>query len=110
MHTDIHTKNLELNPPLRAFIEEKSADIERLVGDEGEVAMRWEVGLPSQHHNTGPVFYAEANLTIGGHLLRAESTNYDLHAAIVDVKDELKILVKKFKERAQEGTRRPAEE
>jgi ribosomal subunit interface protein len=110
MRIDIHTKNLELNPPLRTFIEEKTADIEHVLGTEGEVHIRWEVGIPSQHHNSGSIFYAEANLTINGHLLRAEATNYDMHSAIVDVKDDVKIQVKKFKERLQDAERQPAEE
>jgi ribosomal subunit interface protein len=111
MQIDIHAKGLELNAPLRTFIEEKSADVEHLLGDYGDAVMKWEVGLPSQHHQSGPIFYAEANITLGGGpLLRAEASNYDLHSAIVDVKDELKILIKKFKERREDAERHPAEE
>ncbi len=110
MQTDIHAKGLELNAPLRTFIEEKTADLEHLVGDLGEVRIKWEVGLPSHHHQSGPVFYAEANLTIGAHLLRAEANNHDMHSAIVDVKDDLKVQIKKFKERAEDSQRQPAAE
>lgn len=99
MHTDIHAKNLELNAPLRTFIEEKVSDLEHLVGQAGPVTARMEVGVPSHHHQSGPIYYAELNLTVGGHLLRAESSNHDLHAAIVDVKDEMKVQLKKFKEK-----------
>ncbi|HXK37082.1 MAG TPA: ribosome-associated translation inhibitor RaiA [Candidatus Paceibacterota bacterium] len=109
MQIDIRTQNLELNGPLRTFIEEKMRDIERLLGDVGPVHARIEVGIPSAHHQTGPIYYAEANIDINGTLLRAESKNYDMHAAIVDVKEELKILVKKFKERLTEKERKPTE-
>jgi len=110
MRTDIHAKGVELNQPLRTFVEEKTADLEHLIGEQGEASIRWEVGLPSHHHNSGPVFYAEANLSLGGHLLRAEANNHDLHSAIVDVKDDLKVQIKKFRERAQDAQRQPAAE
>lgn len=99
MQTDIAVKNLELNAPLRVFIEEKMGDLDRAVGSSGPASVRVEVGLPSAHHRKGQVFYAEANLTIGGHLLRAEATDYDLHSAIVKVKEDLKVQIKKFKEK-----------
>lgn len=110
MQVDIHAKGLELNAPLRAFIEEKMGDVEHLLGDSGPVLVRVEVGIPSKHHQSGPIFYAEANVDLLGHLLRAESTNYDLHSAIVDVKDELKVQIKKFKDKAQDSQRPQAEE
>lgn len=100
MNIDIFAKNLELNAPLREFIEEKMSDIEHLLGSVGPAQMRVEVGVPSHHHASGAIYYAEVNITIsGGKLLRAEATNYDLHAAIVDVKNELKMQIKKFKEK-----------
>jgi len=110
MNINIHAKNLELNVPLRAFIEEKMADIEHLCGETGSAQVHVEVGIPSHHHNSGSIYYAEANLTIGGQLLRAEATNYDLHSAVVDVKDELKVLIKKFKDKLTEAQRQPSSE
>lgn len=99
MHIDIYAKDVELTVPLRTFIEEKVADLEHLIGDVGEVRAKVEVGTTSQHHATGPKFYAEANLTIGAHLLRAEATHLDIRSAIVDVKEALKVQIKKFKEK-----------
>jgi ribosomal subunit interface protein len=100
MNIDISAKNIELNAPLRTFIEEKIGDLEHLLGQSGPAHAYVEVGIPSNHHSSGPIFYAEANINVsGGHLLRAQATNYDLHAAIVDVKNELKVQIKKFKEK-----------
>jgi putative sigma-54 modulation protein len=110
MQVDIHAQNIELNAPLRAFIEEKMADIEHLFGDIGQAHAHVEVSIPSNHHQSGPIYRAEANITINGTLLRAEASNYDLHSAVVDVKDELKVQVKKFKEKLQEKERQPAPE
>jgi ribosomal subunit interface protein len=102
MHTDIFAKNVELNAPLREFVEEKMADLERLLGQSGPALARVEIGISSNHHTSGSIYYAEVNIDLSGHVIRAQSTNYDLHAAIVDVKNELKVQIKKFKEKEEE--------
>ncbi len=99
MQVAIHAKNLELNATLRAFIEEKMADLERLLGEAGQALARVEVSIPSQRHQSGQIFRAEVNIDLNGTVLRAEATNFDMHAALVDVKDQLKSQIKKFKER-----------
>lgn len=109
MNIDIHAESVELNKPLRTFIEEKMADLDRSVSTLGESSARVEVGIPSQHHNSGPIFYAEVNLKTPRHLFRAEMTHHDLHAAIVDVKDDLKNQIAKFKDKMREEHRQPAE-
>ena len=110
MHIDIHAKDVELNAPLREFIEEKMSDAGRLAEGMGAASVKVEVGIPSQHHHKGEKFYAEANLTVGGHLLRAEAMHHDLHSAIVDVKEELKLQISKLKDRLTERGREAKEE
>lgn len=107
MHIDIHANRIELNAPLRAFIEEKMSDVARLLGDqESSARLRVEVSIPSQHHNKGEVFYAEANLQTQGDLIRAESTNADMHTAIVEVKDKLQEQIVSMKERIRDAHRK----
>jgi len=110
MNIDIHAKNIELNDPLRTFIEEKLQDLDHLLGDVGPVHAHVEVSIPSQHHNSGPIYYAEVNLDLNGAVLRAEATNFDMHSAIVDAKDALKMQIKKFKERLKDSRRTPTAE
>lgn len=110
MQIDIHPQNVELNVPLRAFIEEKMGDLEHLLGDAGQVLTRVEVGIPSNHHQSGQIYYCEVNVKIGGQLLRGQAENYDLHSAIVDVKDEMKVQIKRFKEKLQDKSRQPLPE
>lgn len=98
MKIDITTKNIELDNPLRVFIEDKIGGLERVVGDDAAEA-RVEIGKPSKHHQSGPVFYAEAHIKLGGTLLRAEKQHEDLRAAIVDVKESLHLQITKFKEK-----------
>jgi len=110
MNIDIHAKNIELNAPLRAYIEEKFGDLERLMSTMGEYSIRVEVAIPSQHHATGPVFYSEVNVSVGGQFFRAEANHFDLHSAIVEVKDELKNQINRFKDKQREQQRQPSEE
>lgn len=96
---DITTKNITLDEPLRVFVNDKIGDLEHLAQNLGELSASVEIGKLTQHHQKGPVFYAEANLMVSGHLLRAEATHEDLRAAIVEVKNELQVQIKKFKEK-----------
>ena len=100
---------------MKVFVEDKIGGLEKffppeaprppLAGDpplEGKyskdpIEVRVEIGKPSKHHRSGKVFYAEANLKMGGKLLRATCQHEDLRNAIVEVKDELQRQIKKFK-------------
>lgn len=98
MKIDITAKNIALDDPLRVFIEDKIGGLEKFI-QKGPVSARVEIGKPSRHHRSGFVFYAEVNLKIGSRLLRAQIYHNDLRAAIVQVKEDLKIQIKKFKEK-----------
>src|SRR3989344_6806707 len=101
MRINISTKNISLDEPLRIFIEEKIGGLDHLIGNNDGQA-RVEIGKPSEHHRSGDIFSAEVNLSLGGKLLRATCTHEDLRNAIVDVKDELQVQIKKFKEKTTE--------
>ena len=108
MKIDISTKNITLDEPLKVFIEDKIGGLDKLIGNSMGQA-KVEIGMPSKHHRSGMVFSAEVNLSIGGKLLRATCTHEDLRNAIVDVKDELQIQIKKFKEKRTDLSRLPKE-
>ena len=99
MKINITTKNITLDEPLRVFIEQKIGDLEKFI-QKRPISASVEIGKPSKHHKTGPVFYAEVNLKIGGALLRGESTHKDLRTAIDESRDELHLQIKKLKERS----------
>ncbi len=98
MTINIVTKNITLDEPLRVFVNQKIGALARYIKGE-TVQANVEIGKPSRHHRTGPVFRAEANISIGKRLLRAEASHIDLRAAIVQVKDDLKIQITKLKEK-----------
>lgn len=105
MKLDITAKNIALTPPLRVFIEDKMGDLDHLLSDYVATA-KVEVGKPSKHHRSGPVFYAEANVKVNGKLLRAQAKHEDVRSAIVDVKEELRIQIGKLKEKKRDLARK----
>ncbi|MDP3792743.1 MAG: ribosome-associated translation inhibitor RaiA [bacterium] len=99
-------KNITLDEALKVFVEDKIGGLEKLLG-KGPIEARVEIGLPSKHHRSGRIYYAEVNLKIGGKLLRATCQHEDMRNAIVDVKNELQRQIKKFKNRRKDLSRKP---
>jgi len=99
MKITISTKNISLDGALETFVQEKIGGLEKFIGKSSVIEARVEIGLPSKHHRSGRVYYAEVNLKAGGKLLRATCQHEDLSNAIVDVKNELQRQIKKFKEK-----------
>ena len=108
MKIDISYNNITSDEPLEVFIREKIGSLDKIIGHDQGTA-RVEVGKPSKHHRSGPIFHAEANLSLGGNLLRAESMDSDLRTAIVNVKNELHTQITKFKEKRTDESRQPKE-
>jgi len=93
----ISTKNISLDGALETFVQEKIGGLEKFIGKGSTVEARIEIGLPSKHHRSGRIYYAEVNLKMGGKLLRATCQHEDLRNAIIDVKNELQQQIKKLK-------------
>jgi len=95
----IKTKDVQLSFAMEDYLDKKLASLEKFIGDVNpELAMaEIEIGRTTRHHQTGDIFRAEINLSIGGKLFRAESEMDDLYAAIDEVRDDLEREIKKFK-------------
>ena len=106
MKINITTKNITLDVPLRVFIDQKISVLERFIS-KGPVSASVEIGKPSRRHKSGPIFYAEVNLKIGGALLRGEGNHKDLRTAIDEARDELHLQIKKLKEKKKDLSRKP---
>ncbi|MEX2090633.1 MAG: ribosome-associated translation inhibitor RaiA [Candidatus Paceibacterota bacterium] len=102
----ISTKNISLDEPLENFVREKIGGLDKLIGNDKSEA-KVEIGKPSRHHKSGRVFRAEANIRMGGVLMRASCEHEDLRNAIVDIKDELQEQIRKFKEKRTDLARMP---
>lgn len=105
MKIDIFYKNISSNTPLERFIEDKIGGLDKVLGNNKSSA-RVEIGLPSKHHRSGRIYYAEVNLKMGGALLRATCQHDDMRKAIVDVKNELYVQINKFKEKRKDLSRK----
>ncbi|MDD5098745.1 MAG: ribosome-associated translation inhibitor RaiA [Candidatus Colwellbacteria bacterium] len=104
MKVNIKTKNFELTEALRDYIQEKMDYLDRLVSEwekEGGVEMDFEAAKDTMHHNKGKVYYAEANLSVPGKVIRASKNGENLHSAIDEVKEVLAGEIKKYKERVK---------
>ena len=118
----IKTKNVKLTPLLREFIEEKIDSLEkfakRVFGEsyygrffgkgKPKVEAWMEIGKTTLHHQKGLNFFAECQMRFPGKSIRALSQAESLERAVVDVKDELQIEIKKYKERLVSQTKRRA--
>ena len=97
----LQSVNISISPSIQALVEAKINSLERFVSrfSPEAVESRIEVGKPSRHHHTGPVFYAEINLKVPGKLLRAEATHLDLNSAINEAFKEMGRQIKDYKEK-----------
>lgn len=101
MRVSIKGTNIALLESTREYVDKKLVKTaERFLARDGEpIALDIEVGKTTKHHKTGPYFRAEANLSLGKKLLRAEAVGENLNEAIDLLEEELEREIKKFKER-----------
>jgi ribosomal subunit interface protein len=97
-------KNMKLDEPLKVFVDDKIGGLAKYIAGDA-VEARVEIGLPSKHHRSGQIYYAEVNLKVGGKLLRATAENEDMRTAIVEVRNELHAQLKKFKDKKRDSLR-----
>lgn len=92
-------KNITITAAIRSAVEAKLGSLEKLSNVFGPelLELRVEVGKPSRHHHSGPIFYAELNFKISGRLLRAEATKENLNLSISEAFAELERQVQKYK-------------
>ena len=104
----IKVTNMEMTEAIETYVREKLDMIDKLVGDfRPEPTADVELGKTSLHHNKGPFFFTEINLTVPGELLRARTEAEDLYEAIDLAKDDLRRQVTDFKDRLVEANREP---
>ena len=99
---------MEMTEAIKSYVEEKLLSLEKLTVDfrpEPEVSL--EIGKTSEHHAKGPFFFAEANLTVPGVVLRARTEAEDLYEAVDLMKDDLRRQVVDFKDRLVDGKHEP---
>ena len=101
MQVSLKGTNIQILESTREYADKKivqSAE-KLLAGDSGGVVLNIEVEKTTEHHKHGKIFRAEANLSMGKNVLRAEALGETLNEAIDLVEGELTREIKKFKEK-----------
>ena len=100
MKTTIKATNLDLTPEIKKAIEEKIATLDKFISHTDTLIEAFvEVATETRHYEQGKIYYAEANIKVSGKIIRAEAREENIYKAINTVKDELQVLLKKYKEK-----------
>jgi putative sigma-54 modulation protein len=100
MKVTIKATNLKLTPGIKKAIEEKITTLDKFISPlDTSVEAFIEVALETRHHKKGKIYYAEANIKVPDKIIRAEAREENIYKAINTVKDELQLLLKKYKKR-----------
>lgn len=105
---NIKTTNINLDQHLRDFIYKKINSLEKFIKIDKDIEVWLEIGKPSQHHQKGPEFYAEATAYLPGKVIRVEARKEDLMIAINEIKDDLQRQLKGYKEKQETKYKRGA--
>ncbi len=82
--------NINLTSEHKSRVEEKMAQLEKLIDPNDESALAdVELERTTNHHQKGEIFRAEINLHIAGAHLRAEETSEDIFVALDGAKDDM---------------------
>jgi putative sigma-54 modulation protein len=101
MQIIIHSKNLDITPAIREYVEIKIGSLKRFLKrfeTKSEIIAEIEMVRTTKHHKRGDVFYAEANLHMPKKILRAEHYDSDIRIAIDEIKNKLHKEITKYKE------------
>lgn len=103
MRITIRQKNIEITPAVREYIDKKIVGTVRklLAGAAGRdlPVLDIEVSRNTKHHRKGKVFQADASLSVGKTLIRAEAEDVDVHSACDLLESELRREITTFKSR-----------
>jgi ribosomal subunit interface protein len=110
MKIKITTTNIDLTSAIEAYVDEKINSVEKFaVAHKSEdPVVEVEIGKSTNHHHSGDVFRAEANMVVRGKHFRATSETTDLYAAIDDMRNELVRVLSSDKDKTRTLFRRGA--
>lgn len=97
MSINIKATGMEMTDAIRSYAEEKMETLLKFFDNIQHIDI--DVGMNSNHHNKGNVYYAEVNMSIPGRLVRVVKEEADLYKAIDKVKDHLKVELEQEKEK-----------
>lgn len=93
MKINLQSKNMELTPAIRDYVEKRVTNLEKLLTKieegGGEVSVIFDVSQSTKHHKSGDIFHADCLVKIKGDEYYASADEEDLYAAIDGIKDTL---------------------
>ncbi len=99
MNIKIKATKLELTEAIRSYCQEKMDMASKYLGGVKVLNCDMEIEKSVGGQRKGEIFRAEVNLEVPRKLLRVEKTEKDLYKAIDKVKDDLEMIIKKYKEK-----------
>ncbi len=100
MQITIKTTRLAITDALRDYCQLKMDKIEKYLGSTKVVNCDVEIAKTVGDQRHGDIFRAEVNLEVPHQLLRVERTAADMYKAIDKAQEHLKLVIKKYKEKA----------
>ena len=98
MKIPIKGTNIELSDSVYQYINDKIGSLDKFVKNVSPVECWVEVERTTKHHRSGDIFRAEVQIKLpGSQGVRAESTQWDLHQAIDEAKNDMQQQLKKYK-------------
>lgn len=111
MRINIQTKNLDLSPAIKDYVEEKVTSFSKLLGQEVNPLIDIELAKEKTNQNSGEDLYkAEINMDALGNRVFVDAHAFDLYAAIDEVKDKVLRELRQEKEKESDRGRAGARE
>lgn len=98
----IKSKDFSVSPAVESYLRKKVDSLSKFFKwfNEELILVEAELGRLVRQQK-GDVFRAEINLRLGGQLFRAEAEQFDIYAAIDEVRDDLAQELKRFKNKKE---------
>jgi ribosomal subunit interface protein len=112
MKLSIKAANTTLTPAITDYVTKRVQGLDKFIQQavaDGSAFATVEVGKTSHHHNSGDIFRAEINLSVGGKMLRATADDSDLYVAVDKAKKDLAEELRATRTREQSVFRRGAQ-
>ncbi|MEK7644509.1 MAG: ribosome-associated translation inhibitor RaiA [Patescibacteria group bacterium] len=100
MIINLHGTGIELTEALKDYAETKISGLVKFFDNITNATI--DIGMRSQHHQKGKIFYAEVNLSVPRRVIRVVKEAEDLYKAIDKVKDHLKVELESMKGKMRE--------
>lgn len=98
MDLNIKTHQIELSDDVKDYLDKRMAELGKFVSEGTLIKGDIDLQKTTNHHQSGDIFEAKANLELPGKLLHASAGGDDIKKAIDGLKDELQQELKKYKE------------